>query len=249
MRGFIITLILFLGTLPAFAQHGLGDSSVRVTMAGVVYSFNVPGGDLSKRFGMNSTIGGAIWHKTPSNWLIGAEYNFLFGGIVKENPLDSISTSDGQLINNEGTYQLYRMFERGHFPIIKVGKVLPLLSPNPNAGMTVKLGVGVLEHRIRFYWEGGEPPQVSGAYGKGYDRLTSGLALTQSIGYLYLDPRNNYNFSIDLEVAEGFTKSRRSWDYDKQAQETGKRMDMLFGIKLGWYFPFYKRSSEGFYYE
>jgi hypothetical protein len=251
MRCLPVVLILFFSSFSVFAQHGLADSGMRVTMIGAVYSFNIPGGDMAKRFGVNSTIGGAFWHKTASNWLIGGEYNFLFGGIIKEgqNPLDSISTSDGQLINNEGTYQLYRIYERGHLPLIKVGKVLPLLNPNPNAGVTVKLGVGYLEHRIRYYWEGQDPPQVRGDYVKGYDRYTSGLVLTQSAGYLYLHPKNSFNFSVDLEVAEGFTKSRRTWDYDQMSQDTKKRLDMFYGIKVAWYFPFYKRSSDGYYYE
>jgi hypothetical protein len=90
---------------------------------------------------------------------------------------------------------------------------------------------------------------MQGEYEKGYDRLTAGPAFSQSIGWIYLDPRNNYNFSIDLEVSEGFTKSYRSYDFNTRMADTRKRLDMFYGIKAGLYFPFYKRSSDGFYYE
>jgi hypothetical protein len=245
----LLTLCLVFHAMFCFGQKGMRDTGIKVTMMGPVYSFNVPGGDLNGRFGVNSTIGAALWHKTETNWLFGLEYNFIFGGKVNENPLDSISTSQGQLINNEGTYQLYRLFERGHLPLLKVGKVLPVLNPNPNCGLTAKLGAGFMEHRIRYFWEGEDPPQLRGRYAKGYDRYTSGLALSQSLGFLFLDPDNNYNFSVELEVVEGFTKSRRNWEYDKRIEDNARRTDLLYGAKVCWFFPFYKKSSEGYYYE
>ena len=66
----------------ASAQINLRDTSINMGMFYAAYSYQLPGGDLAKLFGGNSSIGGGFLYKLRSNWLIGAEGNFLFGGSV-----------------------------------------------------------------------------------------------------------------------------------------------------------------------
>src|ERR1035437_9217695 len=101
-RFLVIAFFLALFGSGSFSGNGqsLKDSSLSFPMIGIQYSFDIPAFDLAKSFGVNSTIGASYWHKTTSNWLFGFEYNYVFGDLVKVNPLDSIMTSQGYIINN-----------------------------------------------------------------------------------------------------------------------------------------------------
>ena len=89
---FISTVI----SLSVQAQARVKDSLLLAPMFTVSYSYQIPGGDLKTRFGNNSNIGAMFLLKTKSNWLIGADYSFLFGNKLKETGmLDSIKTATG----------------------------------------------------------------------------------------------------------------------------------------------------------
>ena len=114
--------------------------------------------------------------------------------------------------------------------------------------MLVNVGVGLIQHKIRIEVIGNNIPQLSKEYKKGYDRLSNGLLLTQSVGYLYLSTNRLLNFYIGVECMEGFTQSRRSFDYDLMKQDTKKRLDVLYGGKIAWILPLYKKAPQSFYY-
>ena len=105
-----------------------------------------------------------------------------------------------------------------------------------------------LQHKIKYYWTEDGLPQLDGDYIKGYDRLTNGMMLSQCIGYEYHSSNNLVNFSIESEFTEGFTKSRRSWDYDLMAQDQSNRKDYLIGIKAVWYLPIYHKPADNVYF-
>lgn len=235
----------------ASAQKQIKDTGINVSLIGGVFSYNLPGGNMADRFGANSTVGASYWFKHKSNWLFGAEYNYIFGKKIRETGiLDNISTSDGNLINGAGLLQIMKTFERGHLALIKAGRIFPkITNSNPNSGFFVKAGFGFMEHKIKYYWVGEAPPQLTDPYYKGYDRLSNGLATSQSIGFLKLDDKNFYNFMIEAEVVEGFTKNRRDWNYDTNSKDDSQRLDLLFGLKLSWFFPIYRKTAEGLYFE
>ncbi|MGZ5242526.1 MAG: hypothetical protein ACXWDO_00600 [Bacteroidia bacterium] len=252
MKYLRLLLLLYI-ILPqnALAQKQINDTGINVSLIGVAYSFNLPGGDLSDRFGSNSTIGASYWFKHKSNWLFGAEYNYIFGTQVREKGMFSnIDTEQGYLINGRGELQVLKTLERGHLAMLKVGKIFPnIIKTNPNSGLFVKAGAGFMEHKIKYYWAGQDPPQLMSPYYKGYDRLSNGLALSQSIGFLKLDSRNYFNFMAEFEVVEGFTKNRRDWNYDTLMKDDKERLDLMFALKLSWFFPIYRKTAEGFYFE
>lgn len=66
-----------------------------------------------------------------------AQWGFIFGKSLRgQNPLDSISTSDGHVIDKEGKAADVRIFERGFTLSISAGKIFnTFLSPNKNSGL------------------------------------------------------------------------------------------------------------------
>lgn len=233
-------------------QHYLKDTSIRMFLISGVYSYQVPGKDMATRFGSNSTVGASMWYKSGTNWLLGLEYNFMFGSTIKEQGiLDSISTKSADpnnrlLINAKGEYQILNIFQRGHLPFIKVGKIFSFSVPNPNSGIFIKAGAGFMQHKIKFQWPDQEPSQLAGDYIKGYDRFTSGPALSQSAGFLYLGNGNHINFSVEFEIMEGFTRNRRAYNFDTMSKDEKQRLDLLYGIKFSWIFPIYTKPAKNF---
>jgi len=233
----------------AFAQVNIHDSAIFSPLIYAAYGYQFPGGDLSTQFGSNSSIGGGILFKTSHNWIFGAEGNYMFGQTVKngEDILKGISTRDGFLIDANGYYADVIYYERGYNFFAKFGKVIPLLAPNPNSGFILLAGAGYLEDKIRIHNPGNTAPQLLGDYKKGYDRLNGGIAITGSLGYMYLSNTRLLNFSINFEFMQAWTKPYRERDFDTGKQDIRKLSSQFYGIKVSWIIPLYKRSPKQFY--
>lgn len=245
-------LILLLTAASVCAQKGrnVRDSIVSSGFIAADYGFNLPGGDLYSRFGANSTIGTYAGFKSRKNNFYCLEWNYVFGGVVKEDGmLDSIATSDGYLIDVEGKLSDIRIFERGFTLHAQYGRLFPIkeISPNRNTGILVTLGIGMMQHKIRIYDNGGRSPQLTGDYLKGYDRLTSGVSFSQFVGYWYMSNSRFVNFYFGFEIYEGLTKSRRSWDFDLMRADTRQRFDAMYGVRAGWIIPLYRRHGKDEY--
>ena len=89
---------------------------------------------------------------------------------------------------------------------------------------------------------------LSGDYKKGYDRLTNGLTLKQFIGYQHLDPNLRLNFFAGFEFLEGFTRSRRDFDFDTRRKDQTDRLDLLWGFRVGLVLPFYFSGDRDIFY-
>jgi hypothetical protein len=243
----IIIAVIAFACQQARAQN-VKDSFLSFPLVGVQYAFDIPAGDLAKSYGVNSTIGISYWRKTAKNWLFGLEYNYIFTDIVKINPLDSIMTSDGYILNGQGQFQSLAVYERGHFVMLKAGKIFKTRGENVNSGFVAKAGAGFWLHEIFYYWTGNAPAQLSDKYINGYDRMSYGPALSESFGYIHFGNNHRINYSAELEIAEGFTKNQRAFNYDTRTTDNATHFDMTFGIKLAWYFPLYKQTETRYYY-
>jgi hypothetical protein len=250
MRKITTFLILFFAcSAIAFGQVSLRDSVIRTSLASISYSYQAPGGDLSKRFFGNSAIGGGYLFKTKKNWLFGADGYFMFRDTIRETGvLDSISTSDGNIIDGNGIYADVRLYERGFNMSLKAGKLFPVWGPNKNSGIVFLCGVGLLQHKIRIENPGNGAPQIKGDYKKGYDRLTNGLAINEFIGYMYLGNSRLVSFYAGFEFTQAWTQNRRSYNFDLMGPDNTKRFDLLSGFRVGWIIPLYKRSADKYYY-
>ncbi|MDL2262534.1 hypothetical protein LJC11_03410 [Bacteroidales bacterium OttesenSCG-928-I21] len=244
---FTYLILLLLCSLSSFGQ--INDSSINVWQFEINYSFQVPGGDIADRFGVNSTIGVGLTYKLKSNWTIGVEANYLFGGNVKQDTiLDNLRVNVGEIINKYGEYGTIIMSERGFYGGVKIGKLFPVGKPNKNSGIVVNVGAGLLQHKIHIENKDNNTPPVLNDYKKGYDRLTNGLALREFVGYQYLSSNKLVNFYVGFEFHQAWTQCRRDFNFDTKQKDNTKRNDFLYGIRVGWILPLYKRTPETYYY-
>ena len=168
------------------AQVNVKDSSIFAPYVGVSYGYQLNGGDLTRRFGNNSSVAMNLEFKTKKYWIWGVNGSFFFGKDVKETLFDSISTSSGAIINGNGEFADVRLFERGFTTSLTAGRMFAFKKPNPNSGIVFSVGVGFIQHKIRIETIGNNVPELSKKYKKGYDHLTNGLLLSQNLGYMYL---------------------------------------------------------------
>lgn len=232
-----------------FSQVSISDSVIGTSLIQATYSYQLPAADLSKRFLPDNAIGAGYLYKTKKNWLFGADGFFMFRDTIKETGiLDSITTSDGNIIDGNGIFAEVQLYERGFHMSMKAGKLFPVWGPNPNSGLVVLGGIGLLQHKIRIENRDNTAPQIGEEYRKGYDRLTNGLALSQFFGYMYLGNSRLVSFYAGIELVEAWTQNRRSYNFDLMGPDNTKRFDMLYTIKVGWIIPLYKRSPDAFYY-
>lgn len=242
--GCFFALLLIL----TISVKGQTDSTRKFYFFGFSYGVQLPGADLANRFGINMNAGINFSYKTKSNWQFGFHGCYIFGDKIKEKGiLDSLKTSQGFIINKEGRESDIRLQERGFCTFLTVGKTYRWKQPNTNSGFHTSLGIGYLQHKIRIYNVGEPAPQINGDYVKGYDRLTSGVALQEFIGYSYFGHKKMLNFFVGLELIQAFTQSRRSYDFDLMRADTQKRIDLLYGIRLGWSLPLYGKNRDFYY--
>lgn len=244
----IIFLFFVVFTRNCFSQSGVQDSSIRIPFIGVSYGLFIPGSDLADRFGNASILGMNALYKTPKNLVFGFSGGFIFGSDVKEDGLlDSISTGSGQIIGLDGLYADVRVFERGYLISATFGKFFTFKSPNPNSGIMVTVSPGFIQHKIRIESIGNTVPQLRHDYKKGYDHLTNGFQLTEFIGYTYFSNRQLVNFYGGFEFIQGFTSNRRDYNFNDTGFKDDKRLDLLYGFKLGWILPLYKKKPAPYY--
>ncbi|MEI8006816.1 MAG: hypothetical protein WCI48_11465 [Bacteroidota bacterium] len=235
------------------AQISLRDTSINMGMFYVGYSYQLPGGGLSQLFGGNSSIGGGFLYKLHSNWLFGVEGNFLFGGTVKnaDSLIKMISDKDGLMIDENGYMAGIQYYERGYSIYGKFGKIFPVyptLAPNRNCGITAMIGAGYIQDKIRINNPDGTTPQINGDYGKGYDRMNNGIAVTASLGYLFMSNTRLFNFYLGFEFIQAWTKSMRQYDFDRMAYDNTSYSSQFYGFKACWFIPVYARKPKDFYY-
>jgi hypothetical protein len=203
---------------------------------------------MAKRYGNSSSLQINVDYKTQKYWTFGINGSYFFGSNIRETGIfDSIVTKDGNIINQDGEFADIRLYERGFTVSVSAGRMFAFKKPNPNSGIVFNIGLGFIQHKIRIETIGNNVPQLSIAYKKGYDRLTNGLLLSENLGYLYLSNNRLLNFYFGFECMQGFTQSRRSYDYDLMKQDTQKRLDILYGGKISWILPLYKKAPQEYY--
>ena len=143
-----------------YSQSSITDSALSIPMFYATYAFHFPGGDMSERYGTNSSIGGGFQWKTSKNWIAGGEFLFLFGNNVKiaDQIMFNLKTSDGDIINMAGNFTNYAIFERGFYINGRFGKLFSVLGPNPNSGLVIMGSLGYLQHKIRIEVEKNTAP-------------------------------------------------------------------------------------------
>lgn len=244
----IIAFFTLITNSQLFSQN-VSDTTLPAFGIGPAAAFHVPGGDMAERFGNSGAIGGHFFYKTAKNWFFGIDAHYISSGHVKEDYLlDRITTEEGNLISGNGINEDVYFKESGMYSGIKIGKIFPIFSSNPNSGLFLMAGGGFLQHKIKIDNPNNTAYQLKGEYKKGYDRLSNGFALSEFIGYYHMSDSRMVNFYVGFEFLQGWTKNRRSYDFYEMKKIDKKRMDMLNGLKFGWFFPIYNRVPDDFYY-
>ena len=248
MRFTLFFILFFSGFL--CAQVNVKDSLQSVSIIGIGGGINVPGADLKTRFGYFTSLHANYYRKQASGLIWSADLNYYFGDKVNErNVLKSISTEDGYIIGGNGTLYEPFFYMRGYSTSVKIGKLFPIIGPNKNSGIFVMAGGGFLQHKIRIDTERNAfVPALTKDYLKGYDRLTNGILIQPTLGYLHLSNSRLLNFSIQLEYCLAFTQNRRSYNFDEIAVDNKKRTDSFFNVRFNWLLPIYKKRAKDFYY-
>ncbi len=253
----ILLLLVSFAVTVSNAQINAKDSVVAAFIPHISYSYQFTGGDIADRYGDNSTIGAGLKYKTSKNFIFSFDANFIFGNDIKNSDsiLWMVLTDDGFIIDGNGTYALYALYERGYNINASFGKIFPVLNPNPNSGLMITGGIGYTLHRMKIDNQHRTAPQISDDYALGYDMLTGGLSFNEFIGWFYMGNSKLTNFYAGFEFHQAFTHSLRDWNFSKLPPESGvtekdnnKYFDYFIGIKVGWMLPIYKRSPNKYYY-
>ncbi len=253
---FAASFFIFSVLLSLSAQVSVKDSSISTPIFGLSYGYQIAAGDMVKRFGNSSSIQLNADYKTKKNWILGINGSYFFGTKIKESLFDSITVAGGNIIDQNGEFSDIRLYERGFTVSLTAGRLFAFKKPNPNSGILFNVGLGFIQHKIRIETIGNAVPQLSTEYKKGYDRLTNGLLLSEDFGYLYLGNNRYSNFYFGFQFLQGFTRNRRSWDYEEGMKldptKPGLfpiyRLDLLYGCRIAWLLPIYKKPPQDFYY-
>lgn len=262
MRLIIFTIVLLLQVNIVFGQDNLfAPADKKQTRHGFILNGNggidMPGADMAKRFGSSFRLGPAVMYKTSSNWLFGAKFDFIIGKNVTEDSLminirDKYATYSHNLyefINNDGQRIGVPVYERGYAVGAMAGKIFPLAALHPDNGITILTTAGIMQHRIDIYDKDKSVMSIRGQYLKGYDRLSNGAFVEQYVGYSYFANNKLINFTIGLDFLAGFTQGRRDYLFDVMRPDNAKRLDILYGIRAGWFIPIFKKKSEDLFFE
>lgn len=244
-------------TLIAIAVTAQGQRSLKSSPAWLIqpsYSYLFSAGDMETRFGNFMGVGLGVGYKTTNNWIVGVDAQFTFGNNVKNvGPLlNTMLTDKGYILNETGNYGDIDVNQRGWLGTVNLSKTLDFLSVNPNSGVNLLFGAGGLWHYINFNTPGQDIPQVMDEYDKGYDEMTGGFMLKQSIGYVYMSRNRRVNFKISFEVMEGFTTNFRKYSYSTGKPVTGSMTDIIYGFNAQWILPIYNTPNTGgnhYYYD
>ena len=262
--GRIFTVLFLLITIHSFGQNKdllFGPTDEVVPKHGFILNgngdFDIPAADMAKRFGLSYRLGPAVLYKTKKNWMFGAKCDFILGSKVKQDSLminikDMYSSSGGsvyEFINNSGERIGVPVYERGYMIGLSAGKLIPIKKMHPDNGIMLLTTAGFIQHKIDIYVKDKDRPQLRGNYLKGYDRLSNGLFVEQYAGYTFFSEYRLINFTLGFDALFGFTQGRRDYLFDVMHADTQKRLDILYGIRGGWFIPMFHRKSEDILFE
>jgi len=250
MRRILLSLLLILPAHIIFSQVNIRDSSAVIPVFQMSFGVYAPVGDMAENYGANFSVGGSFFVKTKKNNIWGFDGDFLFGGNVKDEDaiLERISTEQGWVIDVYGFPATISIYERGFRLTLKGGKLIPVFGPNPNSGLLITLGAGYMQHRTRIENTEKTVPQIQDDYEKGYDRLCGGPALNQFIGYMHLGNNRTVNFIAGIDLTQAWTSSLRPYDFNLMGKDESGKFDMLFGLKVAWMVPIYRKAPDQYYY-
>jgi hypothetical protein len=245
---FLVTIIFYILWTNGLSQKHK-DSVKNFPTIRVSLAVQSPKGDFEEDFGLNSNIGISVGWKNGKNKTFELTYNFIHSSNVKNKSIVThLLNAQGWIINQYGEKNLYLLYHRGGLLSFDFGKVFNSSGTNSNSGIFVRAGIGAMYHKIRIENQENLIPQLSKKYLKYYDRLTAGVLLKQYIGYQYMSENGLVNFTIGIEIIEGFNRGMRDYQIDLMGPYLDQKRDIYLGIRTEWIFPVLKKDPNEFYY-
>lgn len=244
----LLVLMVCFSSFLGYGQRNLRDSSMNTLISGLNYKFQLTSGDLNDLWGFNHEIGLNVDNKFKNNLSLGFTAGFIFGDRLKDTTIfTDVVNEFGTITNMNGEPASVLFLMRGMTAHINAGFVWNKLGHNPNSGLWLQAGAGFLMHKIRIESIYDDVPQLEGEYRKGYDRLHMGFSTRQFIGYLFQANRRFLNFYAGFEFVQGFTENQRNYNFDLEGPDPGIKTDLMWGVKVGWLIPIYKRAAKDYY--
>lgn len=219
-----------------------------VVLAEFNYAMGVPGGDLAQRFGSHLAIGGGVgFHPGKRKFHLGMRGSVFFGQTVKEDVIAPFRTSQyGLLIGADQLLAEMKLRERAWLLCLSGGGLIALReSPSSHAQLKWQLGLGFIEHSIRFVDDASALPQFDENLIQGLDRLSNGLAVVPAVGFEHLSKSGGFSYYAGVETILGFTRNQRSYHYDLGISELGKsRLDLMWQLRIALYLPFHLGDAD-----
>lgn len=210
---------------------------------GFGFGGQIPLGELNKRYGsgLNFSLGGD--YITDKNWIINSEFIYLFGDNVKEDVLAPFRTPSGVILGDDEQIADIFLRKRGLFLGIGGGKLFPF-SKNTRSGIKLLVNAGVMQHHIKFTDERNSVAQIRAGRYTGYDRMTRGFSIKETVAYKHMSKDRRLNFEIALDFMQGFTSEVRAFNFDTGKPTIDSRLDLLVGARFVWNLTFYRNNTE-----
>ncbi len=246
----IITNILFfsLYSQTSIRDQNYVDTATTMVWTNANFSYQIPFGDgyLARTFGNNFNVGTGIIVKPRSNWTIEGYFNYMFGSDVilpDTLVLGSMINHNGDLFDENGLKATIYLEGRYWSFGVGIGKIIPI-NKWKNSGIWIKGGVGYLGHKIFITDPDNSVPQLDReTYRKGYDQRSSGVMLSQFIGYVYMHKKRVKSFYIGIELNEIWSKPDRNYSFMLgNTQNLPFQFSGLVGVKAGWIIPLYEKQ-------
>lgn len=250
-----ILALLLLFQILTYAQEGWDDdkNNKRAQHGMIFYlstTYDFPLADMADRFGNSYTLGGGIMYKSESNFFVQAFSEFIIGRNVKQDTIfKNLAYNNYLLYDFNGSLRNVELTELGLNIGIGVGKTFLLnQSKSLDNGINLMTSLSLLQHRINHNDPEGVLVQAIGSYAKGYDYLSNGLCINQLVDYFYMSKKGFANFAAGVNFRFGFTKNRRSFNYDIGGVDDRSRNDFMVGLHFKWMIPFFKRVDTDIYF-
>jgi hypothetical protein len=245
----VMTLIFTQLTLNA-QNKSHSDTTEVFSLIGVSASFQKAAGDLQNRFENSYSINFSFNRKTWNNFTYGFEIqNTADAVIANRDKFFGDLAPNGILTDVNGEYGNVVLSGRGMNTMLVAGKIFPnIFNINSISGLWLQGGVGYTWNKIRIDDRNNSVAFLSSDVIKGYDQLTHGISTYQSIGFIYFGDNRRVNFNVSFEFQQGFTKNQRGYSYRDGIKIDDRNLDLMYGIKVGWYLPLRKRAKHDYYY-
>ena len=263
-KSFLFLLIFVIGGITVFSQEfyrrdiSFVDTSTTMIWASPNFSVQLPFGTgyLASTFNYNCNIGLDFTIKTKSNWTFDFAFNYMFGSKLRKTPKEilgdmAIFVSDSStypIFNGNGDNSVRLSYEGRYWYFGATAGKIFALDRWKNSGLWLKFGIGYFGHKISFTDPYDFFPQIDlkTHYRYGYDQRSSGVALNQFFGYLFMQKRRVLSFYVGIEVWEIFSKPDRGYifagDLAGSTDKLPRKFSGLLGIKVGWILPFYEKK-------